>query len=158
MGGELRINQPAINSLPFVNTSFFLVMMKFFSIDDLITIYTAMLFEQSVLIIADESKDLLKIAFSLHSLLYPFEVTTFIPYLIAEDDANDDYDTLETVNQPVTYLMGILAKDCDRALNYLSEDVGKDLPLVVSLTQRDLNPESKKYWVKSKDSIFLQNI
>jgi len=63
----------------------------------LITIYTAMLFEQSVLIIADESRDLLKIAFSLHSLLYPFEVTTFIPYLIA-DDADEDYDTLENVN------------------------------------------------------------
>mmetsp|Transcript_64770 Transcript_64770/g.89610 ORF Transcript_64770/g.89610 Transcript_64770/m.89610 type:complete len:118 (-) Transcript_64770:2312-2665(-) len=117
-------------------------MIKYFSIDDLIHIYTAMLFEQSVLIIADESKDLLKIAFSLHSLLYPFEVTTFIPYLIAEDDANDDYDTLETVNQPVTYLMGILAKDCDRALKYLSEDVGKDLPLVVSLTKRKLSESS----------------
>jgi len=53
--------------------------------------------------------------------------------------------------------MGILSKDCDRALNYLSEDLGKELPLVVSLTKQDLNPQSKKYWNKSEDSKFLTN-
>lgn len=56
-------------------------------IEDIVKIFTHMLFESKTLLIAPTVEHLVPIAFALHSLIYPFKMCLFVPAL-----ANDGED------------------------------------------------------------------
>ena len=67
------MSQPPLNNLPFVNYNFFRVLFSKVSEADIITLFTNLLLERSLLIVSEDLQDLLPIAISLQSLLYPFQ-------------------------------------------------------------------------------------
>lgn len=92
----IKLQQPPINELPYVNYKFFNVLFQLLSPEDIISIFTLMLLEKSVtlhicyndikiLIISEEVEKLIPIIDSLQNLIYPFQYTTCIPVLISDN-------------------------------------------------------------------------
>ena len=81
-GRILQMYQPPINKLPFVNLSHFRLMMSRVELDDIIIIFTALLLEKRILIVAENIDILVPICLSLHSLIHPFEYSVFVPVLL----------------------------------------------------------------------------
>ena len=69
-------------------------------------------------------------------MIYPFELTIFIPYL-ANDSTDLELSNLNHVSQPYSYLIGIIAKDKNDALEILWREIEYDektSPIIVDLT------------------------
>lgn len=82
-----RLTLPEITDLPYVNLSHFDKLLQCMEPIDIVRTFTSLLLEERVLLIMDNKEDLLPVSYALQSLIYPFELTIFIPYL-----ANDGYD------------------------------------------------------------------
>ena len=80
----IPIQQPSVNDLPFVSTSFYSILLKNMEVDTIIRCFTELLFEQKMLIVMDSTEDLLPVCTALHSLIYPFEYTTVVPHLVGD--------------------------------------------------------------------------
>lgn len=61
--------------------------------EHIVRVFTALLFEERVLLIMEDEKELLPVSNALQSLIYPFELTIFIPYL-ANDGEEDDVNSI----------------------------------------------------------------
>jgi len=97
------------------------MLLELVSIDDIITIFTHMLFESKTLLIAEEIEQLVPISFALHSLIYPFKMCLFVPCLL-NDGENDELNSLNLVSSPLDYFMGICSDDKILAYNILADD------------------------------------
>lgn len=86
INGVLEIVQPSIEDLPFVNTSHFEKLFRYLPADDIINIFTHMLFEQKTLLVSQKMEDLVPISFALHSLIYPFQMCLFIPCIVNDGE------------------------------------------------------------------------
>ena len=106
----IPIQQPSVNDLPFVSTSFYSILLKNMEIDTIIRCFTELLFEQKMLIVMDNTEDLLPVCTALHSLIYPFEYTTVVPHLVS-DGREASSSNLQIVSQPFKYLIGISGQD-----------------------------------------------
>ena len=51
-------------------------------VDTIIRVFTELLFEEKILIVMDNTEDLLPICMALHSLIYPLQYCTVVPYLV----------------------------------------------------------------------------
>jgi hypothetical protein len=90
----LKMSLPDITELPYVNNSHFDKLLTVFEDEkDIVRVFTSLLFEERVLLIMDSAEDLLPVSYALQSLIYPFELTIFIPYL-----ANDCPDNPQISN------------------------------------------------------------
>ena len=78
----MPISLPAPDDLPYVCTSFFSILLKNMEVDTIIRVFTELLFEEKILIVMDNTEDLLPICMALHSLIYPLQYCTVVPYLV----------------------------------------------------------------------------
>jgi len=132
---------PDITDLPYANQSHFDKLLEMFDGNDIVRVFTSLLLEERVLLIMDNPEELLPVSYALQSLIYPFELTIFIPYL-ANDNDDIDVSALNHVSQPYSYLIGIASKDKHVALDILRHDIEYDertSPIIV-----DLSKENKK--------------
>jgi len=132
----IKIQQPAINKLPYVNNSFFKKLFKFLTPEDVIEVFTHMLLEKSVLIVSDDIENLIPIIDALQNLIYPFQYTTCIPILLSNSD-DIDVSNINIVTSPVTYLIGIIERDYPIAQQILQEE-DKINPFIVNLCQKQI--------------------
>jgi hypothetical protein len=79
-----------------------------------------MLFEQKTLLIAPNADQLVPIATALHSLIYPFQMCLFIPY-VRNDNEEDDINSLNLLNSPINYFIGIISQDKELAHRIINE-------------------------------------
>jgi hypothetical protein len=92
-------------------------------------VFTYILFEQNVLLAAEDVEDLLPVMFAIKSFLYPFRVGVHVPHL--HDDKNEDWgNLLANVCSPIIYFMGIWSENLDQCTEYISDDPRKP-PLLV---------------------------
>lgn len=89
----IRISLPAVHELPYVNDSHFDLLLQKMEPEHIVRVFTALLFEERVLLIMEDEKELLPVSNALQSLIYPFELTIFIPYL-ANDGEEDDVNSI----------------------------------------------------------------
>lgn len=100
----------------------------------IIEIFTHLLFEENVLIVAEDVENLLPVMFAIKSFLYPLRLGVFVPHL--HDDGNEGYsNNLSSVTAPFVYFFGIDTRSQSMAQEFIEEDdrVG---PLVVELRER----------------------
>ena len=88
----LNMILPSLTSLPYENPSFYKTLFEILSVPQIIEIFTYLLFERSVIIVAHEIENLLPIIFALKSFLYPLRVCMIIPLLF--NDGEDFYNNL----------------------------------------------------------------
>ena len=112
--GYLEMSQPGIQELPYANHSFFEVLLQKIKPDEIITIFTVMLLEKKVLLIAPKEEQLLPLTFALHSLIYPFKYCNIVPYLERED--------LEMLTCPMGIFFGILKNDKEFAISMIDDE------------------------------------
>lgn len=93
---NIRIAQPSVDDLPYANDSHFDLLLSLMDPEDIVRIFTSLLFEERVLLVMEEEELLLPITTALHSLIYPFELTIFIPYL-ANDGEDDEVNSIQQV-------------------------------------------------------------
>lgn len=105
-GDTLDIFLPSIDELPYCDHSFFTMLLEYVSPDNLIEIFTNMLFEQKTLLICPTHDMLMPIATALHSLIYPFQMCIFNPCLI-NDNEDFEYSSLNQISVPINYFIGI---------------------------------------------------
>ena len=80
----IPISQPAPDDLPYVSTSFFSILLKHMEVDIIIRCFTELLFEEKILIVMENTEDLLPVCMALHSLIYPLKYCTVVPYLASD--------------------------------------------------------------------------
>lgn len=157
---NIKMTLPAISELPFTNTSHYDKLLNVMQVEDIVRIFTSLLFEERVLLIMDKKEDLLPVSYALQSLIYPFELCIFIPYL-ANDSANEDDTNLNHVQSPISYMIGIIEKDKALALKILKSKLEFDedytSPHIIDLSSsrdKDLDPiytidyKDKERWLK----------
>lgn len=84
----------------------------------------------------DDKEELLPVSYALQSLIYPFELTIFIPYL-ANDGYDDDVSNFNHVTGPISYLIGIEGRDKETALRILKDEIEtneRTSPIIIDLT------------------------
>lgn len=107
LGSEfLEIYLPSIDELPYYDPSFFNLLLENINPDQIIEIFTHMLFEQKTLLVCPTHDQLMPIATALHSLIYPFEMCIFNPCLI-NDNEEFEYSSLNQLSVPINYFIGI---------------------------------------------------
>ena len=77
----IPISQPAPDDLPYVSTSFFSILLKHMEVDIIIRCFTELLFEEKILIVMENTEDLLPVCMALRSLIYPLKYCTVVPFL-----------------------------------------------------------------------------
>ena len=88
----LNMSLPSLEFLPYENPSFYQTLFQILSVAQIIEIFTYLLFERSVIIVAHEIENLLPTIFALKSFLYPLRVCMIIPHLF--NDGEDFYNNL----------------------------------------------------------------
>ena len=111
----MKIMIPAIDELPYENDSHFDKLLQIMEPKDIVRAFTALLLEERILLIMDDEKDLLPVSFALQSLLHPFELLIYIPYL-ANDGGDDDGNNINFVSYTSSYFMGIKGNDRDKVI------------------------------------------
>jgi len=98
--------QPQIEDLPYENPSFFRKLFsKIKTIPEIVEIFTHILFEENVLIIAENVEDLLPVIFAIKSFLFPLKIAQ---YNILHNDKQPEYNNnIYSVNAPFVYFYGI---------------------------------------------------
>lgn len=128
---NLEIALPYIEELPFVNQSHFEMLLESIHPDDIVTIFTHMLFEQKTLLIAPKVDQLVPISFALHSLIYPFNFCIYVPCIL-NDGEDLNKNALDMICNPMNYYMGICQSDKEMALEILANDEF-DPPLIIDV-------------------------
>lgn len=80
---------PEIKDLHYVNQSHFKKLLDYICIEDIVTIFTQMLFNECVVLIVPEVELLVPIGQALHSLISPFKMPHMITYL--QNDREEIY-------------------------------------------------------------------
>ena len=75
------MKMPSMDDMPYENASFFKKLFSKISVMQVIEVFTYILFEKSVLLVAEDVQDLLPIMFALKSFVYPFRIGVYIPHL-----------------------------------------------------------------------------
>ena len=85
--------------MTFVNTRFFDRFFQLLRVEDIIALYSALISEEkTILIVCEDSFDLIPISETLISLIYPFEwCLPIIPFIVS-DPSNPSFDLFEFVN------------------------------------------------------------
>jgi hypothetical protein len=78
---------PRSDELPFENPSFFKKLFAKISVPQIVEIFTHLMFEENVLVVAEDVTDLLPVMFAIKSLLFPLKVNTVVPHL--HDDGEE---------------------------------------------------------------------
>lgn len=117
-----------------MNPSHFEALLSYLPVDDIVNIFTHMLFEHKTLLISPKVEHLVPISFALHSLIYPFQMCLFIPCIV-NDGEDKDYNSLNLVSNPMNYFMGICRTDKDDVERILLEDEFTP-PLMIDITPK----------------------
>eukprot|EP00349_Pseudokeronopsis_sp_Brazil_P009983 CAMPEP_0202978964 /NCGR_PEP_ID=MMETSP1396-20130829/85239_1 /ASSEMBLY_ACC=CAM_ASM_000872 /TAXON_ID= /ORGANISM="Pseudokeronopsis sp., Strain Brazil" /LENGTH=214 /DNA_ID=CAMNT_0049718167 /DNA_START=544 /DNA_END=1188 /DNA_ORIENTATION=- len=96
-----------------------------------------MLLEKSVLVVSKEIEWLIPVIDALQNLIYPFQYTTCIPVLLANDTDDIDSSSINIVSSPMTYLIGIIERDWPIAQEILQNEDKID-PFIVNLSSRQI--------------------
>ena len=100
-------------------------------VDIIIRCFTELLFEEKILIVMENTEDLLPVCMALHSLIYPLKYCIVVPFL-ASDNKETAISNLQLVSQPFKYLIGISGQDADRVFKIIKRDEFKS-PLIIDL-------------------------
>lgn len=73
-GKFLELVQPPINELPYVNASFFDILFRNMTVENVVQIFTHLLVERPVIIVGNQAETMLPIINSLSNLIHPFEL------------------------------------------------------------------------------------
>jgi hypothetical protein len=122
---------PKIDELPYVNHSHFEALLSCIDQEDIVTIFTHLLFESKTLLIAQAPEHLVPLSFALHSLIYPFKMCIFVP-CIMNDGEEVSLNSLNMICSPVNYFMGICQDDKEMAYEILREDTFPP-PLIIDI-------------------------
>jgi hypothetical protein len=130
------MTRPDTTELPFANDSHFNTLLDRMEVNEIVDLFTCIIFEESVLLVADETDLLFPIAQALHQLIYPFEVPNFCPHLM-NDGGEGDRNSIQTVCLPFSsYIMGISSKDGKLAFEIIQEkEENNDAPIVVQISK-----------------------
>ena len=80
---------PQLEDLPYENPSFYRKLFKKLYVPEVVEIFTHLLFEESVLILAEDIEDLIPVIFAIKSFLYPLKIAQ---YNIVPNDGIEGYD------------------------------------------------------------------
>lgn len=93
-------NVPSFRQMPYVDDDCFHLLASCISMESLVSVFSAMLTEQRVLLLTDYPEKLTPVCEALTSLLFPFEWNhIYVPLLSA--------DAMEVVQAPLPFLLGI---------------------------------------------------
>ena len=73
-GRFMELTQPRINELPYVNRSFFDILFRNMTVENVVQIFTHLLVERPVIIVGNAVENMLPIVTSLSALIHPFEI------------------------------------------------------------------------------------
>jgi len=135
---------PPLTCLPYENSSFYQTLFQILSVAQIIEIFTYLLFERSVIIVAHDIENLLPVIFALKSFLYPLRVCMIIPLLF--NDGEDFYNNL--LSQVVSVIsdstvFGIQFQDLAQVKEYIVDD-DDSRPLFVQLDDKKLKSGSRQ--------------
>ena len=102
--------------------------------ETIIKIFTHLLCEEKIVLIADDTQELIPIWIALHSLIYPFRYANATPY--TRDDGNDDDENeMAGICPPMPFFNGIVKRDKALAMKIIEyEDYTS--PLFIDLTEK----------------------
>ena len=128
-------------NLPYTSDYFFNILFnnknESVTTDTIIKIFTHLLCEEKIILVAESQQELIPIWIALHSLIYPFRYANATPY--TRDDGNDDDENeMAGVCPPMPFFNGILRKDKSTAIRIIEyEDYTS--PLFIDLTEKTVD-------------------
>ena len=118
-----------------MSDSFFNILFKQVNTDAIITIFTHILCEEKIILVAKDQKTLIPVWLALHSLIYPFRYANGTPYT-RDDGAEDDDNEMAGVCPPMPFFNGIIQKDKKLAVRIIEyEDYTS--PLFIDLCETE---------------------
>jgi hypothetical protein len=134
---KLEIELPGIQNMHYANVSHFRTLLEHINVEDIVTIFTHMLFNECVILISPKVEWLVPISQALHSLISPFKLPHMIPYL--QNDGEDIYyNSLQKLLLPFNYFAGIIRDDREMAMEILMEFDLQDRisPLIIDIEEK----------------------
>ena len=126
------MTMPEIEDLPYENPTFFRKLFKKITVHQVVEVFTYLLFEENVLLVAEEVEDLLPVMFAIKSFLHPFRVGVHVPHLHDDLQEHDEWSNLlANVCSPIIYLMGIWSENLEFCTERLADDPPRKPPLLV---------------------------
>jgi hypothetical protein len=96
-GKFLELSQPPINELPFVNCSFFDVLFRNLTVDNIVQVFTHLLVQRPVIVVGNSAQNMLPIISSLSNLIHPFEIQYCLPLLKSDPEVDIEESALMIV-------------------------------------------------------------
>ena len=107
----------------------------------IIRIFTHLLCEEKIILVAADENELIPLWLALHSLVYPFKYANGTPYTRDDKADDDDENEMAGVCPPMPFFNGIVSRDyefCKKIIEY--EDYTS--PLFVDVTKTRKEEES----------------
>ena len=125
-------------NLPYISDSFFNLLLQRVNTDTIIKIFTHLLCEEKIILVADNEKELIPLWLALHSLVYPFSYAHGTPYTRDDKAEDDDENEMAGVCPPMPFFNGIKAADYECAKRIIeNEDYTSPLFIDVSTRRQD---------------------
>ena len=134
---DIRV-QSSTNSfnLPYISDSFFNRLLNKVPTATIIQIFTHLLCEEKIILIASDPQELIPIWLALHSLIYPFKYANGTPYTRDDKAEDDDENEMAGVCPPMPFFNGIVKDDFPTAKRIIEyEDYTS--PLFIDVTEKD---------------------
>jgi len=96
-GKFMELSQPPINELPYINRSFFDILFRNMTVENVVTIFTHLLVERQVIIVGKTVEHMLPIITTLAHLIHPFEIQYCLPLVKGDPELRPDESSLMIV-------------------------------------------------------------
>ena len=125
---------PAQNKLPFIDPCFFDRMLQILPVEEIVALFTALLFEQkSILVVCQDKYDALPVITSVLSLIYPLEWAFAVVPLMKHNPLDENNTEMECFLGPPA-IMGIHESQFQTMLDEVfEEDCKKTETLIIDL-------------------------
>ena len=152
---DIRVQSSTNNmNLPYISDSFFNKLLDKVPTTTIIQIFTHLLCEEKIILIAANPQELIPIWLALHSLIYPFKYANGTPFTRDDHADDDDENEMAGVCPPMPFFNGIVKEDfgcAKRIIEY--EDYTS--PLFIDVTTKD--PSQVFTFVNRKNQQVISN-
>jgi len=125
--------------------------------DTIIKVFTHLLCEEKIILVANNDSDIIPLWLALHSLVYPFKYANGTPYLRDDKAEDDDENEMASVCPPMPFFNGIILRDYETAKRIIEyEDYTS--PLIIDLTKTKKDEEHLQFhFVNRKNQQVITN-
>lgn len=114
-----------------MNRSYFDILFRNLTVENIIIIFTHLLVQRPVIIVGNCVENMLPIVTSLASLIHPFEMQICLPLIMKDPDAPIEMSSLLILTRNWGYLIGIMERDLQSAIELLEESPENASPLII---------------------------